>query len=157
MSAQPDPNPRQAVALVTGATSGIGRAVVLQLASDAFYVIVHGRDTSRGNETIQEIESKGGHGRFVPADLTAPADITRLAAEVGDVDVLVNNAGFSWFGPTRALDLATFDGLFASNVRSTYFLVAALAPRMAERRTGSIINIGSMAGQIALAGGAAYG
>jgi NAD(P)-dependent dehydrogenase (short-subunit alcohol dehydrogenase family) len=143
--------------LVTGATSGIGRAVALKLANDGFYVIVHGRDVSRGTATVEEIESNGGHGRFVSADLTTPADIARLAAEVGAVDVLVNNAGFSWFGPTADLDLATFDRLFASNVRSAYFLVAALAPRMVERGTGSIINVGSMAGQIGLAGGAAYG
>jgi len=71
--------------------------------------------------------------------------------------VLVNNAGFSWFGPTAELDVATFDRLFAANVRAPYFLVAALAPKMAARGSGSIINLGSMAGQIGLAGSAAYG
>ena len=70
--------------------------------------------------------------------------------------MLVNNAGFSWFGPTAELDVATFDRLFAANVRAAYFLVAALAPKMAARGSGSIINIASMAGQIGLAGGAAY-
>jgi len=157
MSVQPDRDLDPPVALVTGASSGIGRAVALKLADDGFYVIVHGRDVSRGNATVEEIESKGGQGRFVSGDLTAQADIERLAAEVGAVDVLVNNAGFSWFGPTADLDPATFDALFASNVRSAYFLVAAVAPKMVERGTGSIINVGSMAGQIGLAGGAAYG
>ncbi|TME38607.1 MAG: SDR family oxidoreductase [Chloroflexi bacterium] len=157
MSVQPDRDLDPPVALVTGASSGIGRAVALKLADDGFYVIVHGRDVSRGNATVEEIESKGGQGRFVSGDLTTQADIERLAAEVGAVDVLVNNAGFSWFGPTADLDPATFDALFASNVRSAYFLVAAVAPKMVERGTGSIINIGSMAGQIGLAGGAAYG
>src|SRR6202011_4681995 len=66
-------------------------------------------------------------------------------------------AGFSWFGPTADLTVSTFDALFASNVRATYFLVAAIGPRMAERGAGSIINVGSMAGQIGLVGGAAYG
>jgi NAD(P)-dependent dehydrogenase (short-subunit alcohol dehydrogenase family) len=69
----------------------------------------------------------------------------------------VNTAGFSWFGPTAKLDADTFDALFAANVRSAYYLTAALAPKMAERGTGSIINLGSMVGQIGLAGSAAYG
>lgn len=73
------------------------------------------------------------------------------------VDVLVNNAGTSWFGPTSELDEATFNDLFDGNVRAAYFLVAGIAPRTAERSSGSIINVASMAGQIGLAGGAAYG
>jgi NAD(P)-dependent dehydrogenase (short-subunit alcohol dehydrogenase family) len=157
MSVQHDRDLHPPVALVTGATSGIGRAVASKLADDGFYVVVHGRDASRGKATVEEIESNGGRARFVSADLASPSEIARLATDVGDVDVLVNNAGFSWFGPTADLDLATFDNLFASNVRAAYFLVAALAPRMAERGRGSIINLGSMAGQIGLAGGAAYG
>jgi NAD(P)-dependent dehydrogenase (short-subunit alcohol dehydrogenase family) len=72
------------------------------------------------------------------------------------VDVLVNNAGFSWFGPTAELTPANFDAMFAANVRSACFLVAAIGPAMAKRGAGSIINLGSMAGQIGLAGGAAY-
>jgi NAD(P)-dependent dehydrogenase (short-subunit alcohol dehydrogenase family) len=71
--------------------------------------------------------------------------------------VLVNNAGFSWFGPTADLDVATFDALFASNVRAPYFLVAALAPRMAANGGGSIVNVASMVATIGIAGAAAYG
>ena len=146
------------VALVTGATSGIGREVARKLAADGFSVLVHGRDAERGAAVVDEIIADGGHARFAPADLTDAADIERLAAEAeaADVDVLVNNAGFSWFGPTADLAPATFDAMFAANVRSAYFLVAAIAPLMAKRGTGAIINLGSMAGQIGLAGGAAY-
>jgi NAD(P)-dependent dehydrogenase (short-subunit alcohol dehydrogenase family) len=144
------------VALVTGATSGIGRAVARKLAADGFSVLVHGRDAARGAAVVDEIIADGGQARFAAADLTDAADVERLAAEAAEADVLVNNAGFSWFGPTADLDPATFDSMFAANVRSAYFLVAAIAPLMAKRGTGSIINLGSMAGQIGLPGGAAY-
>jgi NAD(P)-dependent dehydrogenase (short-subunit alcohol dehydrogenase family) len=156
MSVQPGHDLKQPVALVTGATSGIGKAVAVKLAKDGFYVLAHGRDTTRGRATVEEIESNGGHGRFIAADLSQPAEVDRLAVEAGDIDVLVNNAGFSWFGPTAELDVNTFDALFVSNVRATYFLVAALAPKMAARGAGSIINLGSMVGVVGLSGGAAY-
>jgi NAD(P)-dependent dehydrogenase (short-subunit alcohol dehydrogenase family) len=103
------------------------------------------------------ITAAGAKARFVAADLTDPAQVDQLVDEAGAVDVLVNNAGFSWFGRTAELDVATFDRLFAANVRAPHFLVAVLAPKMAARGSGSIINIASMAGQIGLAGGAAYG
>jgi NAD(P)-dependent dehydrogenase (short-subunit alcohol dehydrogenase family) len=154
MSANPELS--APVALVTGATSGIGREVARKLAADGFTVLVHGRDAARGAAVADEITAGGGQARFIAADLTDVSGIERLADAAGDVDVLVNNAGFSWFGPTADLAPATFDQLFAANVRSAYYLVAAIAPRMAKRGTGSIINLGSMAGQIGLAGGAAY-
>jgi NAD(P)-dependent dehydrogenase (short-subunit alcohol dehydrogenase family) len=144
-------------ALVTGATCGIGRAVALQLARQGAEVLVHGRDAQRGAQTAEAIATAGGRARFVAADLSDPADLQRLVDSVGEVDVLVNNAGFSWFGPTAALDVETFDALFVSNVRAPFFLVAAFAPKMAAKGSGSIINMSSMAGQIGLAGSAAYG
>jgi NAD(P)-dependent dehydrogenase (short-subunit alcohol dehydrogenase family) len=143
-------------ALVTGATSGIGRAVAERLAGSGAEVVVHGRDAARGSAVVEAITGEGGKARFVAADLSDPAQVDDLAARAGPVDILVNNAGFSWFGPTADLDVATFDRLFAANVRSAYFLVAALAPKMAARGSGSIISLGSMAGQIGLAGSAAY-
>jgi NAD(P)-dependent dehydrogenase (short-subunit alcohol dehydrogenase family) len=144
-------------ALVTGATSGLGREVAVRLARDGAEVIVHGRDAGRGGTVVKEIEEAGDRASFIGADLSNPVELRRLADQAGDLDVLVNNAGFSWFGPTADLDVATFDALFASDVRAPYFLVAAIAPRMAARGKGSIINVSSMAGQIGLAGGAAYG
>ncbi|MFC5827299.1 SDR family NAD(P)-dependent oxidoreductase [Nonomuraea insulae] len=143
-------------ALVTGATSGIGRAAALKLARDGYKVLVHGRDAERGAVVVKEIENAGGSAEFLAADLTDVRAIGQLAAAAGDVDVLVNNAGFSWFGPTADLDPGTFDELFDANVRSAYYLTAAIAPQMAERGRGVVINLGSMAGQIGLAGGAAY-
>jgi NAD(P)-dependent dehydrogenase (short-subunit alcohol dehydrogenase family) len=144
-------------ALVTGATSGLGRAIALQLARQGAEVLVHGRDAQRGAETVATITSAGGRARFVAADLSDPSDLQRLVDGIGDVDVLVNNAGFSWLGPTPELDVETFDALFANNVRAPFFLVAAFAPKMAAKGSGSIINVSSMAGQIGLSGAAAYG
>jgi NAD(P)-dependent dehydrogenase (short-subunit alcohol dehydrogenase family) len=145
------------IALVTGATSGIGRATAIQLARQGAEVIVHGRDADRGEQVVAEIAQEGGKARFAAADLSDPAEIRRLADEAGEVGVLVNNAGISWFGPTADLDVATYDALFDANVRAPYFLVAALAPRMAASGGGSIVNVASMAGTVGLAGGAAYG
>jgi NAD(P)-dependent dehydrogenase (short-subunit alcohol dehydrogenase family) len=144
-------------ALVTGATSGIGRAAAEELGRHGAEVVVHGRDQARGSAVVDAITAEGGKARFVAADISDPAQLDDMAEQAGPVDVLVNNAGFSWFGPTADLDVATFDRLFAANVRAPYFLVAALAPNMAARGSGSIINIASMAGQIGLAGAAAYG
>jgi NAD(P)-dependent dehydrogenase (short-subunit alcohol dehydrogenase family) len=144
-------------ALVTGGTSGIGRAVALQLARDGAEVLVHGRDATRGAQTVQEITAAGGKASFLAADLGDPADVQRLANDVGEIDILINNAGIALFGPTAEFELAAFDKMFASNVRAPFFLVAALAPGMAARGHGSIVSLSSMAGGVGLVGGAAYG
>src|SRR6202162_3732708 len=106
------------VALVTGATSGIGKAAAIQLAAQGATVIVHGRDANRGAAVVAEIESGGGSARCVGAALGEPAEALRLAEEVGDVDILVNNAGFAWFGPSEKLDANALDQLFAANVQA---------------------------------------
>jgi NAD(P)-dependent dehydrogenase (short-subunit alcohol dehydrogenase family) len=122
-------------ALVTGSTSGIGKATAAALARLGATVIVTGRDTERGARVVKEIEDDGGAARFVAADLSDPGQVAHLAHEAGAVDILVNNAGRSWFGPTADLDAAAFDALFSSNVRSAYLLTAALAPAMAAARS----------------------
>jgi NAD(P)-dependent dehydrogenase (short-subunit alcohol dehydrogenase family) len=105
-------------ALVTGATSGIGKAAAVQFGRHGADVIVHGRDAARGGAVAGAITSQGGTARFAAADLTDPAQLNDLAGQAGSVDVLVNNAGFSWIGPTAELDVATFDRLYAANVRA---------------------------------------
>jgi NAD(P)-dependent dehydrogenase (short-subunit alcohol dehydrogenase family) len=145
------------VALVTGATSGIGRAAAVQLAAQGATVVVHGRDVTRGNAVVAEIENGGGSARFVGADLTDLAEALRLAREAGDVDVLVNNAGVPWFGPSDKLAANALDQLFAANVQAAYLLVSVLAPKMVARGDGVIINIASRSGTVGQPDSAAYG
>jgi len=150
-------NHQPLTALVTGATAGLGKAIALRLARDDLQVVVVGRDAARGAAVVAQIEAAGGQARFIAADLSDPAAIQHLAEEVGEIDVLVNNAGRSVWAATEDMSVADFDSMFASNVRAPYLLVGAFAPAMAERGTGSIINITSMAGRIGLPSGAAYG
>ena len=145
------------VALVTGATSGIGKAAAVQLAAQGATVIVHGRDATRGAAVVAEIVNGGGSARFVSADLGESAEALLLAEEVGDVDILVNNAGFAWFGPSEKLPVNTLDQLFAANVQAHYLLASVLAPKMAARGDGVIINIASRAGIVGQPNTAAYG
>ncbi len=144
-------------ALVTGATSGIGRAIALELARDGASVIVSGRDGARGAETVAAIEAEGGDARFVAADLGDLDSVAHLAREAADADVLINNAGVFAFMPTADQDVESFESMFDINVRGTFFLTAALAPKMAERGEGSIVNITTMAAEVGMVGGAAYG
>jgi len=150
-------NQQPLTALVTGATSGLGKEIALRLARDGVHVIVVGRDAARGAAVGEEIAAAGGEARFIAADLSDPADITHLAQEVGDIDVLVNNAGRSVWASTEDMDVADFESMFSSNVRAPFLLVGAFAPAMARRGAGSIINISSMAGRIGLPSAAAYG
>lgn len=138
--------------LVTGATSGIGRATAQLFGRRGAKVIVSGRDEIRGREVAGETG-----GCFIRADLASPRDVRRLAAEAGEVDVLVNNAGFWELGPTAETTEAGFDAMAAVNFRAPFFLTAALAPQMAARGRGAIVNVSTMVAVRGAAGMAAYG
>src|SRR6266481_5145007 len=99
-------------ALVTGATTGLGEAIAHRLARDGMRIIVVGRDAARGAAVVEQIETEGGQATFIAADLSDPADIVRLAFEAGDIDVLVNNAGFSVWVPTGEMAVEDFDAMF---------------------------------------------
>ncbi len=144
-------------ALVTGATSGIGRAVAERLASEGAEVIASGRDETRGKLVVEAIVSGGGSARFVRADLAKIADVKQLAAAAGDVDVLVNNAGVFPFGATKDTSEQDFDVAFDVNVKAPFYLTGVLAPKMAERGEGAVINVSTMVATIGLSGMAAYG
>lgn len=143
-------------ALVTGATSGIGRAAALKLAEAGAEVVVAGRSAARGADTVAAIEAEGGRASFIAADLDDLESVARLADEAGDVDVLVNNAGIYSFAPTHEVEVSAFDDTFSTNVRAPFFLTAAIAPKMAARGGGSIVNVGTMVAHFGLPGASAY-
>ncbi len=148
-------------ALVTGATSGIGRATAVALARLGAHVAVSGRDEERGKEVVAEITEAGGRADFLAADLAGEHAATDLAeravATLGRVDVLVNNAGVFPFGPTDQTSEADFDRVYRVNVKVPYFLVARLAPAMAERGRGAIVNVSTMVAEFGMAGMGLYG
>ena len=144
------------IALVTGATGGIGSAAARLLAANGAEIIVSGRDPVRGEATVAAITDAGGTARFVAADLTDIAALRRLADTAGDVDILVNNAALFPVGTTVTQDIESFDRALAANIRAPYFLTAALAPAMLARGSGSIINISTMAARVGMAGLSTY-
>ncbi|MGV9937474.1 SDR family NAD(P)-dependent oxidoreductase [Streptomyces olivaceoviridis] len=143
-------------ALVTGGTAGIGRAVAVQLAQEGAEVIVHGRDAERGASVVAEIEAAGGTARFLQADLADAKDVQRLAEEAGNVDVLINNAGVYKFLPTSEMTEDLFDLHMDLNTKAPYLLVKALAPGMAKRGRGSIVNISTLAAAVTTKGTGMY-
>lgn len=149
------------MALVTGATAGIGQAIAHALAREGAHVVVTGRDQQRGQAVVEAIRTAGGSATFVAANVTSKPAIDRLAKEaaeaVGSIDILVNNAGIYPFGPTAETDEATFDAVITTNVKGPFYLTAALAPQMAERGSGKIINLTTMAAYVGIPEMALYG
>jgi NAD(P)-dependent dehydrogenase (short-subunit alcohol dehydrogenase family) len=149
-------------ALVTGSTSGIGKATAIALAARGARVLVVGRNEQRARDVVAEIEGGGGSAAYrltTLSDLESARDLVQWATEVGDghVDILINNAGVALLGPSSAATEAEFDETFALNVKVPFFLVAALAPAMAERGWGSVVNVSTMVASFGQAGMAMYG
>ena len=151
-----------ATALITGGTSGIGRATANKLAERGVHVLVVGRNAQRGEKTISEIRAAGGKADFISSDLRDAAsarDVARRAVELGhgNVDILINNAGMFPFGPTHEATEEVFDSVYSLNVKAPYFLVAELAPLMAKRGKGSIVNVSTMVADYGVSGMSLYG
>ena len=142
-------------ALVTGASRGIGRATALALAEAGAHILVHyGRSTQDAESLVASIRSKGGRADVISADLGTPEGATLLAKEVRSIvgerlDVLVSNAGISKSATFKDHTVADFDNLFATNVRSPFFLVQQLLPVLGE---GSNIIVISSLGAHAVVG-----
>jgi len=149
------------VALVTGATSGIGREGALWLARDGFHVVCAGRDATRGAAVVAAIEQAGGSAEFVGFDVTAEAEWVQVTGDIaerhGRLDALVNSAGAFFTRPLPDTSLADFRQLWETDVESVVLGTKWGLKRMGETGSaGSIINVSSLAGLIGLEDCSAY-
>jgi NAD(P)-dependent dehydrogenase (short-subunit alcohol dehydrogenase family) len=150
-------------ALVTGSTGGLGVAIAAALAADGAFVVVTGRDKERGDSVVAGIRSNGGAAEFVAADISAAEpELRRLAerataAAGGSLDILVNNAAMLLMPmPTADISEDLLRGAFAVNVFAPFLLTGLIAPSMAQRGKGAIVNIGSITGLRGGDGSAVY-
>ena len=149
-------------ALVTRSTSGIEKATVIALGARGAHVLVVGRKKQRAKDLVAQIETIGGSAAFrltTLKDLKSAKDLVEWSSEAGDghVDILIDNAGVAFLGPSNAASEAEFDETIAVNGKVPFFLVSSLAPAMAERGWGSIVNISTMVASLGQAGMAIYG
>jgi NAD(P)-dependent dehydrogenase (short-subunit alcohol dehydrogenase family) len=149
-------------ALVTGSTDGIGAGIARALAAEGAHVIVTGRDKDRGAGIAAAISGSGGTATFVYADLGAGAGVRDLADAAhaiadGPLGILVNNAAMLITpGPTAEVGEELIDAALAVNVKAVILLTGLIAPAMAARGHGAIVNIGSINGLSGMAGSALY-
>jgi NAD(P)-dependent dehydrogenase (short-subunit alcohol dehydrogenase family) len=149
-------------ALVTGSTDGIGAGIARILAAEGAHVIVTGRDEIKGAKVVAEINGSGGAATFVRADLGDGAgarDLAGAAQEIagGPPDILVNNAAMLIApGPTGEVGEELIDAALAVNVKAVILLTGLIAPGMAARGHGAIVNLGSINGLFGMAGSALY-
>lgn len=156
MSSRPQP-----VAIVTGATSGIGRAGALRLAMDGFHVVAAGRSPERGEDVVRAIHAQGGSAEFAAFDVTSEADWERItgdaAARFGRLDALVSSAGIFFARPLPETSLAEFRRLWETDVESVVLGTKWGMRAMRDTHSaGSIVNISSLAGIIGLEDCSAY-
>ena len=148
------------VALITGASRGIGFAVARRLALLGARVSLCARDPTRLDRAASELQNEGATALAVPADITRAKDVHSLVEKtkqaLGPIEILVNNAGVGYFGATHQADESIWDAVLDTNLKSVFLTSKAVAPGMIERRSGHIINIASLAGKNAFAGGGIY-
>ena len=143
-------------ALVTGAGSGIGQAVATLFAQQGATVWVVDRDEAAGRAVVATIVSNGGKADFAALDVSDPEATLKLAALIPAVDILVNNAGIGHVGDLTATSAADLDRLHSVNVRGPFNLCKAFVPGMLERGSGSVINVASVGGVVAVRDRLAY-
>jgi 3-oxoacyl-[acyl-carrier protein] reductase len=152
--------PTPTTAFVTGATQGIGRATAFALGRAGHRVGVCARTAERVDALVAELRAEGIEAAGAAADVSDAAQVAEALAHVtkrlGEVGLLVNNAGILIARPFEELTLQEWDATMATNLRSLYIVTRAVLPGMRRRREGTIVNVASLAGRNGFAGGTAY-
>ena len=148
------------VALVTGASSGIGRGIALRFGSRGMRVGLAARRDRRLKEVASQIEGSGGKALAFPGDVRDSAFAQRAVDTVvdtwGRIDILVNNAGIGHYAPVEKLSDESVREQFEVNVFGPFYFTRAVVPHLKKQKSGQIVNIGSMAGLVGVARGTAY-
>lgn len=148
------------VALVTGASRGIGFAIAHRLGRMGARVSICARDQDRLNEAASRLQNDGIETFAMRIDVSSGDEVTALVRateqKFGPIDILVNNAGTGAFGPFHEFGEKEWDGVLDTNLKAVFLLSRAVAPEMIRRQTGHIINISSLAGKNTFSGGAIY-
>lgn len=138
------------MALITGGSRGIGKAIALALAEEGVNVAITGRNEEKLKEVVQEIEIKGVKSAYAVFDITSKTEVygalEKLQKDFGKIDILVNNAGVAAFGGILEMEDEKWEEIVKTNLFGAYYVVKAVVPSMVEKKTGDIINISSTAG-----------
>jgi short-subunit dehydrogenase len=132
--------------IVTGASSGIGRAAALEFARRGANLVIAARRAEALDEVARQCRALGANCTTVVADVTKPEDCRRIVAAGGNVDVLVNNAGFAIFDPIESAKPEDFEAMMQTNYFGTVWCTQAVLPQMLARGAGTIVNVSSIAG-----------
>ena len=147
-------------ALVTGATQGIGRATAFALGRAGYRVGVCARTEATVRKLVEELKAEGIEAAGAKADVgqpdAVPPAVQKIVSALGEIGVLINNAGVLIAKPFEELTLDDWDSTMETNVRSLFLMTRAVLPAMRRRREGAIVNVASLAGRNGFAGGTAY-
>lgn len=149
------------VALVTGASRGIGRACAVRLAADGYTVVInYSRSEAEALSALEEIRAAGGDGMICKADVSNPDEVREMVTLVdktyGQIDLLVNNAGVVKDEYLLMMNPDTLDQCLSLNVKGYFFCAQAVALKMFRKKRGVILNMSSVSGELALAGQSVY-
>lgn len=147
------------IAIVTGATAGIGKEIAKTLASKGATVVCVGRNKERGNAVVEEIKANGSEALFVSADITKEENLDEIIKTTldtyGKIDILVNNAGIAVVAPMEEYPQEQWDAVVDTNLRGPYILIKKIMPHLIESK-GNIVNIASISGVRPVSGAYAY-